>query len=373
MKVDLLDLTAQRARLGGAIEEAIARVVAHGTFIMGPEVAELEGRLAQFAGVEEVVSCANGTDAIVLSLRALGIGPGLAVYVPAFTFAATAEAIALCGATPVFIDVLPDTFNMDPASLQTAIEDTARDLPAGAIVTVDLFGQPADYAAIGAIATERGIPVVADAAQSFGATVGGRRVGGLALLTTTSFFPAKPLGCYGDGGAVLTNDKELAEKLRSLRLHGRGVGKYDNVRIGMNSRLDTIQAAILIEKLGVFEEELAARDRLARRYSDALSKVVTVPAPAAGTTSAWGQYTITSTDRDRLAKSLKQGGVSTAIYYSTPLHQLKAYESFPVTSDGLDNAEHLPTEVLSLPLHPYLEPAQQDFVIDLVLQTSSDG
>lgn len=371
MKVSMLDLRAQKVRLGGAIENAIARVVEHGAFVMGPEVYDLEMRLAQFAGVTEVVTCANGTDAIVLALRALGVGPGTAVYVPAFTFAATAEAVALCGATPVFVDVLPDTFNMDPASLWRALDREIPDLPSRAIVTVDLFGQPADYNTIGRIAGERGIPLVADAAQSFGASLGGKKVGGLALLTTTSFFPAKPLGCYGDGGAVMTDDTELARRLRSLRLHGRGTDKYDNVRVGMNSRLDTIQAAVLIEKLQVFVEEIAARNRLARRYSETLREAVTVPMVGEGAGSTWAQYTVRSTNRDRLAEHLKEAGVSSAIYYSTPLHQLRAYDSFPVSPDGLKTAEYLSDEVISLPLHPYLEVAEQDFVISRLLECLS--
>jgi dTDP-4-amino-4,6-dideoxygalactose transaminase len=273
-----IDLAAQRRCIGGAMDEAILRVVHHGGYIMGPEVTRLEADLSAFCGAAHVVSCANGTDALALILMAKGLRPGEAVLCPSFTFAATAEVITWFGATPVFVDVREDTFNLDPASLEEGIR-TARGLglkPAG-VISVDLFGQPADYDAIEPVCTREGLWLLSDAAQSFGATYKGRKVGTIGFATATSFFPAKPLGCYGDGGAVFTNDAHLAEVLRSLRIHGQGENKYDNQRIGMNGRLDTMQAAVLIEKLKIFSDEIAARDRIARRYNDLLGEVAIVP------------------------------------------------------------------------------------------------
>src|ERR671937_1400967 len=273
-----IDLAAQRRRLGRVIDEAIARVLGHCQFILGPEVRALEVKLAEFCGARHAVSCASGTDALVLVLMAQGIGPGDAVICPSFTFTATAEVVALVGATPAFADVEEASFNLDPASLELACA-AAREagLRPKAVIPVDLFGQPADYDRIMSVAEAEGLFVLDDAAQAFGATYKNRRVGALAPATATSFFPAKPLGCYGDGGAVLTDDDALAETLRSLRMHGEGRDKYDCVRVGINGRLDTIQAAILIEKLKIFSEEIATRERVARRYSAALADVATVP------------------------------------------------------------------------------------------------
>jgi dTDP-4-amino-4,6-dideoxygalactose transaminase len=362
--IEFIDLGAQRRRLGRRVDEAILRVVDHGKYIMGPEVAIFERELAAFCGAKHVLSCANGTDALGLALMAKGIKPGQAVLVPSFTFAATAEVVAWFDAVPVFVDVLEHTFNMDPVSLEAGIA-TAKRLglePAG-IIPVDLFGLPAGYDEILAIAAAHELWVICDAAQSFGASYKGRNVGTLGDITTTSFFPAKPLGCYGDGGAVFTDDDDIAAVLKSLRVHGQGSDKYDNVRIGMNARLDTIQAAVLSQKLSIFADEIEARSQLAQRYGDLLGDIVHIPDIPEGHTSVWAQYTMrlpNSRDRDAVAARLKEAGVPTAVYYAKPLHQQTAYRHYPIAGNGLPVSEKLAAEVLSLPMHPYLaEPTQR--------------
>jgi dTDP-4-amino-4,6-dideoxygalactose transaminase len=373
--IPLVDLQAQRRRLGARIDDAILRVCEHANFIMGGEVAEFERRLAEFCGVRHALTCANGTDALLLGLMAKGVGAGDAVFCPTFTFAATAEVVALVQATPVFVDVREDTFNIDPDSVDAAIA-TARRLglrPAG-VIAVDLFGQPADYRSLEGIAEKYGMWVLADAAQSFGAQHRGRRVGQIAEMTATSFFPSKPLGCYGDGGAIFTDDDHLAKCIDSLRIHGKGSDKYDNVRIGMNSRLDAIQAAILMEKLAIFPEELAAREVIAQRYSQALSDVVRTPRTSNEATSAWAVYTIVveGRDRNKIAADLKAAGISTAIYYPLPLHQQTAYKDYPRASGmKLPHAERLAQSVLSLPMHPYLDEAAQDRIIGKVRELAA--
>src|SRR5437879_1375844 len=291
--IPFIDVAAQRRRLGRSVDDAIARVLGHCQFILGPEVRALEAELAAFCGARHAVTCASGTDALVLALMAQGIGPGDAVTCPSFTFTATAEVVALVGATPVFADVEEASFNLDPESLQRACA-AARELGLRprAVIPVDLFGQPADHDRIASIAAAQELFVLDDAAQAFGATYKNRRVGTLAPATATSFFPAKPLGCYGDGGAVLTDDDALVDLLKSLRVHGQGADKYDNVRVGLTGRLDTIQAAVLIEKLKIFREEILAREQVAQRYNDALRGVAVVPEVAEGSTSVWAQYTI---------------------------------------------------------------------------------
>jgi len=367
--IPFIDVVAQRRRLGRSVDEAIARVLGHCQFILGPEVRALEAELAAFCGARHAVSCASGTDALVLVLMAKGLGPGDAVICPSFTFTATAEVVALVGATPVFADVEAASFNLDPESLRRACA-TARQvgLRPRAVIPVDLFGQPADYDRIGAVAEAEGLLVLDDAAQGFGATYKNRRIGALAPATATSFFPAKPLGCYGDGGAVLTDDEELAQVMRSIRVHGEGRDKYDCVRIGLNGRLDTIQAAVLIEKLKIFPEEMVARERIARRYSAGLADVATVPKLAPGSTSVWAQYTIRLAPgrRDGLAAALKAQGIPTAIYYPTPLHRQEPYRSFPVAEGGAPVSERLAEEVISLPMHAYLDEATQDRIIAAV-------
>jgi dTDP-4-amino-4,6-dideoxygalactose transaminase len=367
--IPFIDLGAQRRRLGASVDEAILRVVNHGGYIMGPEVFALEADLAAFCGAKHVISCANGTDALALVLMAKGVRPGDAILCPSFTFAATAEVVAWLGATPVFVDVREDTFNMDIDSLEAGLR-TARERglrPVG-VIPVDLFGQPADYDVIEPFCEREGLWMLSDAAQSFGATYKGRKVGAIGLATSTSFFPAKPLGCYGDGGAIFTDSDELAEILVSLRIHGQGSDKYENVRVGMNGRLDTMQAAVLIEKLKIFPDEIAARDRVARRYNEALADLAIVPQVMEGTTSVWAQYTLRVPDFDRGAfqAALKDVGIPTAAYYPKPLHRQIAYGRHPVAGNGLPVTERLASEVISLPMHPYLDEATQDRVIAAV-------
>ena len=365
--IPFIDVAAQRRRLGAAIDDAVTRVLNHCQFILGPEVRTFESDLAAFCGARHVVTCASGTDALVLALRAMGVGAGDAVLCPSFTFCATAEVAALVGATPVFVDVDAKTFNIDANGIAGAVE-TARQagLNPKAIIPVDLFGLPADHAGIRAAAAAANLLVLDDAAQSFGATCDNRRLGTFGLCTATSFFPAKPLGCYGDGGAVMTDDDGLADIMRSLRVHGQGSDKYDNVRIGLASRLDTMQAAILIEKLKIFPDEIDARNATARRYNEGLSDVAIVPAVPPGMTSVWAQYTIRVQGgrRDALAAELKAERIPTAIYYPIPLHRQQAYKQYPVGKGGVAVSDQLADEVISLPMHAYLDASTQDRIID---------
>jgi UDP-2-acetamido-2-deoxy-ribo-hexuluronate aminotransferase len=367
--IPFIDVAAQRRRLGSAIDEAVARVLAHCQFVMGPEVQAFEKDLAAFCGAKHAISCASGTDALLLVLMAKGVGRGDAVFCPAFTFCATAEVVALLGATPVFVDIDEWTFNIDIASLKRAIPVAKqKGLKPKAIIPVDLFGLPADHDAVAAVARAEGLFVLDDAAQGFGATYKGRKLGALAPATATSFFPAKPLGCFGDGGAVMTDDDGLAEIIRSLRVHGQGTDRYDNVRIGITGRLDTLQAAILIEKLNIFADEIAARNAVAKRYNAALADVAIVPQLPDGYTSVWAQYTIRLQPgrRDPLAAELKAQGIPTAIYYPRPLHKLAAYTNFPLAEGGVPVSEKLADEVISLPMHAYLDAPTQDRIIGAV-------
>ena len=362
-----IDLAAQRGRMGEAVERAILAVLDSGQYILGPQVAELEQQLAAFCGARHVVTCANGTDALQLVLMAEGVGAGDAVFVPAFTFLATAEVPVLMGATPVFVDIDPDTFNIDIESLEAAIGDAkVRGLTPRCIIPVDLYGQPADYDAIHALAKAHNLLVLADAAQSFGASLDGKKVGKLAPFTGTSFYPSKPLGGYGDGGAIFLDDAEKAKKLVALRCHGKAADGSEGVYIGLNSRLDSIQAVILSEKLSLFPDEIVARQGCADRYAAGLRDVVKVPELAPGATSVWAQYTIVTEHRDAIASSCRAAGVPTAIHYARALHQLPAYREFPIAPGGLPVAERLASRVISLPMHPYLTDAMQDLVIGTV-------
>ena len=328
--MEFIDLKAQQRRLGDRVTKAIQRVLDHGQYILGPEVWELEQQLARFSGARHAITCASGTDALVMALLAKGTGPGHAVVVPAFTFVAAAEAVALLGATPVFADVEPHSFYwIRPAWTPRWRRQPGAGLAPKGVIPVDLFGQPCAYGDINRFAREQGLFVIADAAQSFGAGLDGNKVGTLAEVTATSFFPAKPLGCYGDGGALFTDDDELADRLRSLRVHGKGAHKYDNTLIGINGRLDTIQAAVLLEKLSIFEEEIALRNRVAQRYGALLGDLVEVPVIREGRTSVWAQYTIKTDARDAIAQELKRQGVPSAVYYPAPLHRQSAYDSYP--------------------------------------------
>jgi dTDP-4-amino-4,6-dideoxygalactose transaminase len=376
--IPFIDVAAQRRRLGSVIDEAVARVLTSCQFILGPEVRALESELAAFCGARHAITCSSGTDALRLVLMAWGIGPGDAVICPTFTFCATAEVPALCGATPVLADVDAETFNLDPTSVERAIATAKeRGLKPRAIIPVDLFGLPADHDAIAAIAAAHDLFILDDAAQSFGATYKGRQLGAVlpgakpgTVAAATSFFPAKPLGCYGDGGAVFTDDDDLAARIRSIRVHGEGVDKYDAARIGLAARLDTIQAAILLEKLKIFPQEIAARNQAAERYAAGLAGVAIVPRVAAERTSVWAQYTLRLVPgrRDALAAALKQQGIPTAIYYAKPLHRQAAYRDYPVAEGGLPVSEQLAEEVISLPMHAYLDEATQERIVAAVVR-----
>jgi dTDP-4-amino-4,6-dideoxygalactose transaminase len=368
--IPFIDLAAQQERLRSRIDQAIGRVLDQGAYIMGPDVKQIESELAAFSGAKHVVSCGNGTDALQLGLMALGVGAGDAVFVPTFTFAATAEVVPLLGATPVFVDSRSDTFNMDPDSLRRAVAEAKRQgLRPRVVIPVDLFGLSADMPTIEAVAAEFGLDVLCDSAQGFGSTIDGRMTGTFGRLTTTSFFPAKPLGCYGDGGALFTDDEELAQLLDSLRVHGKGTDKYDNARVGLNSRLDTLQAAILSVKLSVYADEIDARNRVANRYTDRLSNLVGTQFVPQGYRSVWAQYTMTldsSEQRKSVQAALSAEGVPSVVYYPNPLHLQTIYRDYPRDPEGLASAEDLSRRVLSLPMHPYLEASVQDRVIDVL-------
>lgn len=380
MPINFIDLKAQREYLGEKIDKAIINVVNSGAFIMGPEVREFEAELAKFCGGQLALSCANGTDALALPLMAWGIGAGDAVFCPSFTFAATAEILPWVGAIGVFIDVLPDTYNMDPAHLEMSIEKVLQEgkLKPKVVIAVDLFGQCADYPKISAICKKYNLKLISDSAQGFGGTLNGMHPIEWADCQTASFFPAKPLGCYGDGGAIITNSQEDWDLMDSLRVHGKAVAsdlvgksfdhdpKYLNMRIGMNSRLDTIQAAVLLEKLAIFQEEIEKRNKVAARYNEGLSGVCVTPLVIDGGVSNWAQYTILVENRDGLAAHLKTKNIPSASYYPIPMHKQGPYQDFVVASNGLPVTERLADAVISLPMHPYLDEATQDYIIAAV-------
>tara|TARA_R110002096_G_scaffold432240_1_gene648624 strand:+ start:37356 stop:38477 length:1122 start_codon:yes stop_codon:yes gene_type:complete len=365
-----IDLMAQRKHLGKKIDDAVISVVNSGRYIMGPEIEELEKKLAEFSGVEHAIACSSGTDASLLPLMAWGIGPGDAVFVPAFTFVATAEVVALTGATPVFCDVDPNTYNLDIHSLRKGIEKAKElGLTPKAIMPVDLFGLPADFDAINSISQEYSLLVLDDACQGYGGIYKGKSIGSIGDAAATSFFPAKPLGCYGDGGATFTNDSELYEKMLSIRVHGQGENRYHNVRLGLNARMDTIQAAILLQKLSIFPDELIARDKIAQKYNDAFEGIAITPTVPEGYSSSWAQYTlcIQKGERERVTKMLGEKGIPTAVYYPIPLHKQPGYVNYPSAAESLPICEDLCERVFSLPMHPYLEDDDQQKVIDAVI------
>ncbi len=381
MSMPFIDLAAQQRRIRDKIDAAIAKVLDSGTYVMGPQVREFEAKLAAFGQAKLALSCANGTDAIALPLMAWGVGRGDAVFCPSFTFAATPEVVPWVEATPVFVDVLPQTYNLDPAKLNAAIAAVKAEgrLTPKVVIAVDLFGQPADYQAIKAICDREGLKLISDSAQGFGCTLNGKHPLHWADVATTSFFPAKPLGCYGDGGAVLTNDQTLWDLMDSYRVHGKAVGpdlegktfdhdpKYLNTRIGINSRLDTIQAAILLEKLAIFQEEIDLRQVVADRYAEGLEGcVISTPAVIDGGVSVWAQYVIEHENRDGLAAHLKTQGVPTAVYYPVPMHVQAPYAHFPRGEGGLPVTEAKAETVLALPMHPYLGEADQQKIIDAI-------
>lgn len=370
--IPFIDLISQQALIKDALDAAWHRVLAHGQYIMGPEVAAFEEQLQGFAEVPHVISCANGTDALFMGLMAYGIGPGDAVFVPSFTFAATAEVVALIGATPVFVDVQDDAFNMCPHSLQEAISHLQKttSLNPKAVIPVDLFGQPADHDPIAKIAQTHGLKVIVDAAQSAGALYKGKPTLSYGDMATTSFFPAKPLGGYGDGGAIFTHDADLAEVLRSIRVHGQGKTRYQNIRLGMTGRLDTLQAAILIEKLKIFPTEMEKRQKVADIYEAGLGNILKTPRLSSDCTSVWAQYTLQVENRDVLQKALGEEGVPTMIYYPEPLHTQKPYKDALKAPNGLPVTERLANTVLSLPMHAYLSKEDQDYVMQQVKRLS---
>lgn len=371
--IQFIDLAAQQEKIRSKIDAAIARVLDHGKYIMGPEVREFEEQLESYTGASYALGCANGTDALAIVLMAWNIGPGDAVFVPSFTYVASAEVVSMLGATPFFVDVHEETFNIDVKSFEKAIGNAkAMGLRAAAVIPVDLFGQPADAPAIQKIAEAYHIKVLVDAAQSFGAILHNKRAGTWGHATTTSFFPAKPLGCYGDGGAIFTNDDDLAAVINSIRLHGKGSEKYDNIRVGMNSRLDTIQAAILKEKLAIFPGEVEVRARVAANYSQALGDVAQTPRLIDGATSVWAQYTLIVENRDVVQAKCKAAGVPTMVYYPMALSQQTGYKHHPTVEGGTPVSDRLPGKVLSLPMHPYLCEEGQRLIVK-VLKSAMEG
>jgi UDP-2-acetamido-2-deoxy-ribo-hexuluronate aminotransferase len=368
--LDFIDLKAQQEKIRPVLMERIRRVLAHGQYIMGPEVKELEERLAAYVGVKHAISCSSGTDALLMALMAYQVGPGDAIFTTPFTFIATAEVIQLLGATPVFADINPKTFNIDPGLLERAIAGfnaKASPLKPKGIIPVDLFGQPADYDEINALAKKHGLFVLEDAAQSFGATYKGKRAGALAEVGGTSFFPAKPLGGYGDGGAIFTDSDALAEVLQSIRVHGQGTDRYENVRLGLNGRLDTLQAAILLVKLEIFDSEVEARQAVARRYSEALRSAAEVPFVAPQSTSVWAQYSVLSNRRDELQAKLREAGIPTAVYYPIPLHLQGAFAHLGYKIGDFPVSEYAAERIFSLPMHPYLTEADQERIVKVLL------
>jgi UDP-2-acetamido-2-deoxy-ribo-hexuluronate aminotransferase len=357
--IPFVDLAAQQDRLRLDIEAGIARVLAHGQYILGPEVAELEEKLAAYTGAAHCISCANGTDALQVALMALGVGPGDEVITPAFSYIATAEAAALLGARPVYVDIDPVTYNVDPEGIARAISPGTK-----AIIPVSLYGQPADFDAINAVAGAHGIPVIEDGAQSFGASYKGRKSGNLTTIGCTSFFPSKPLGCYGDGGAIFTSDPDLAQAIRQIARHGQ-TRRYHHARVGVNSRLDTLQAAILLPKLAILDDEIRVRQAVADDFSARLSSAgVVTPTIAANRSSAWAQYTIRVPNREAVQARLKAQGVPSAVHYPLPLNRQPAVAD---DAANLPHGEKAAIEVMSLPMHPYLSAEQRSAIADALL------
>jgi dTDP-4-amino-4,6-dideoxygalactose transaminase len=363
---------AQYRNLENEINSNIQAVLKHGKYILGPEVRELEEELAKYAGVRHAISCSNGTDALLMPLMAWGVGSGDAVFTTPFTFIATAEVISLLGATPVFVDIDPETFNIDVELLEQSIERIAAEgkLKPKVIIPVDLFGLPADYDEIIHIARKHGLKVLEDAAQSFGSVYKNKKAGSLADAAATSFFPAKPLGCYGDGGAIFTDDDEFSERLFSIRVHGQGNDKYQNVRIGINGRLDTLQAAILLAKLKVFDEEIKARNHIASKYTQGLKNVLKTPSIPKDSVSSWAQYSLLAEDpeeRELIRENLKKAGIPTAVYYPVPLHLQRAFSYLNIKEGDCPVSEDVSTRIFSLPMHPYLKDATIEEIIEVIL------
>jgi len=370
-KIDFIDLKAQQQRIRASLEQRIKKVMDHGAYIMGPEIAELEDRLAKYVGVNHCVVCGSGTDALLMPLMAYDIKPGDVVFTSPFTFIATAEVVALLGATTVFVDIDPRTYNIDPRKLEEEIQKFQKEnsgKKAKGIIPVDLFGQTADYDPIEAVAKKYNLFVLQDAAQSFGATYKGRKAGSMGDAAATSFFPAKPLGCYGDGGAVFCNDNDMMEKLRSIRVHGQGSDKYNNVRIGINGRLDTMQAAVLLAKMEIFDEEIHLRNAAAARYSEKLKNSVTTPYVPKEFVSVWAQYSLVTEHRDAMLDKLKSRGVPTAVYYPKPLHLQEAFRSLGYKRGDFPVSERIADSIFSVPMHPYLKGDVQDYIVQAIIE-----
>lgn len=366
--MQFIDLGIQQKRIRKQIETNIMKVLDHGRYIMGPEIAELENTLAKYVGIGHAVGVGSGTDALLMALLAHEIGPGDAIFTTPFTFIATAEVVQLLGATPVFVDIEADTFNMDPEKLGAAVGEVIKEgkLRPRGIIPVDLFGQAADYDGICSVAREHDLFVLEDAAQSFGGSYKGRRNGSMGDMAATSFFPAKPLGTYGDGGMIFTDNREHFEKLTSIRVHGKGTFKYENIRVGVNGRLDTIQAAILLAKFTLFEEEIELRQQVAERYSSGLKDCVSIPRVRDHNLSAWAQYSVLHPRRDAVIANLKEQGIPTAIYYPIPLHLQKAFSHLGYETGDFPVSERVCRQIFSLPMYPYLQPGPQEKIIDCV-------
>ncbi|WP_324823955.1 DegT/DnrJ/EryC1/StrS family aminotransferase [Sinanaerobacter sp. ZZT-01] len=372
--IQMNDLVKQYDGIRDDVERRIAKVVRHGKFIMGPEIEELENKLQDYVGVKHAVTCSSGTDALLMALLAWGIGPGDAVFTTPFTFVATAEVIANLGATPVFVDIDQNSFNMNPSELEKSVKKVLEigELKASVIIPVDLFGLPADYEEIWKTADKYDLKILEDGAQSFGSSLKGKKTGSLAHVGATSFFPAKPLGCYGDGGAVFTDDDEMYEILKSIRVHGKGEDKYHNVRIGLNSRLDTMQAAVLLAKLEVFDHELFLKNRIASLYHNKLQGMVQTPHVNKTDESSWAQYSVLSQnekERDLFKSKLTEAGISSAIYYKTPLHLQPVFKTLGYEEGDFPVAEDISKRILSLPMHPYLTEDEINAVVNVFSKT----
>ncbi len=370
-KLEFIDLKTQQRRIRASLDRRIGNVLDHGAYIMGPEIAELEEKLARYVGVKHCVACASGTDALLMPLMAYDIGPGDVLFTSPFTFIATAEVVALLGATVAFVDIDPKTYNIDPERLDAAIEKFVKSNPgkkARGIIPVDLFGQTAEYDPIETIAKKYGLFVLQDAAQSFGATYKGKKAGSSGNVGATSFFPAKPLGCYGDGGAVFCNDDTMMQDLRSIRIHGQGSDKYNNIRVGINGRLDSLQAAVLLAKMEVFNEEIELRNTVASRYSEKLKHKVTTPFVHKDCRSVWAQYSILTEHRDDMLKKLKSRGVPTAVYYPKPLHLQDAFRALGYKRGDFPISERIADSIFSVPMHPYLNEEDQDYIVKAIVE-----
>jgi UDP-2-acetamido-2-deoxy-ribo-hexuluronate aminotransferase len=366
--MQFIDLAAQQKRIRRQLEKRIKKVLDHGQYILGPEIRELEDELASFVNMPYAVSVASGTDALLMPLMVEKIGPDDAVFTSTFTFIATAEVIELLGVTPVFVDIDSETYNIDPLKLEAAIVRTISEkrLRPKGIIPVDLFGQPADYRAIQDIADKYNLFVLEDAAQSFGASQKGKKAGALARVGATSFFPAKPLGCYGDGGMIFTSEKDIYEQLLSIRVHGQGADKYTNVRVGINGRMDSLQAAVLLAKMEIFAEEIGLRQEVAGRYNEMLAGTVKMPKVLNENISAWAQYSVLHSRRDDLIKKLRENGIPTAIYYPIPLHLQEAFSHLGYRKNDFPVAEKIAGEIFSLPMHPYLEGKDQERICTII-------